>query len=109
MKITREEYLKALDVVKIYRQQIEDEFYEIKGNPIISDEEIICRSNRILSISGQNALWKLGLMDPSLKGCRIKDLRGVRIYDLRRVYYCGITTVNEIKALCEAAGFRMKK
>lgn len=105
--ITHEEYKKALEIVKLYREQCfegiteSDEFvnkyYAIRNTKICDSQ---------LSIRALNILYNYS----ELKGndSKIQDLSNISRGKLRKCRNLGSKTMNEIDELCKKANITMK-
>lgn len=109
--ITKKEYLKALEVVKQYKSQCIDDLKEIE-KVLLPDElkeKLLLDCN--LSVRACNAL-SFALkkyLKKNIALTKVIELQNLYEYELVRCRNFGVTSLIEIKRLCEQAGIELKK
>lgn len=111
--ITREEYLRALDIVKTYQSQCNYDLKDIeevlhKDGEELQDKPLdsVGLSTRVLTIVGAK-LNQEELRLPALIDAKVKDLANVSESKLMKCRNMGKKAMLEIKNLCQRAGIKM--
>jgi DNA-directed RNA polymerase alpha subunit len=109
--ITREAYLRALDIVKAYQSQCNydmKEIEEVLKNDGAELQEVpldsVGLSTRVITVFKWNATE---LRLPDMIDAKVKDLANVSEDKLMKCRNMGKKAMEEIKKLCERAGIRM--
>jgi DNA-directed RNA polymerase alpha subunit len=105
--ISRESYLKALEVVKEYRNQCNEDLKDIKDvfnsdelrNKLLVDVGLSVRCLNILHANHE----RLGIENLNWGKARVVDLGNVSEIELRKCRNMGKRSLDELKELCQKA------
>lgn len=115
--ITKEEYLKAVDIVKNYRNQILEELREVKeiNESILSEipkvKIIYSEDTKLSHVSMSTKLMnriRYGLRT-HLSELTFNDLKDLNEYEVLRWRNTGKKTLEELKNIMNQAGLNLKK
>lgn len=111
--IKRADYLKALEIVKRYKEQCDNDLIEIKELYINNDLKHkhlfnVGLSVRVLNILYQNA-ENLNLPNIDFRELKVLHLDNISLNELYKCRNMGKNGIEQIKALIENAGLNYKR
>lgn len=121
IRITRFEYLKALDVIHRYKLQLEEDYAAlmeeshmigIYPDTLLSEVEGLTRRLKVAvywALDHADLLPNDVRYDDCIKTVKIKDLENISLTQIKKFRNTGNSTINELKTLCFYAGVQLKK
>lgn len=99
MKITREEFKKALQIVQRYEEQIKQDLKEIQKTKIVSNPTLLYLvDNEEICVRTYNVLKSLFNMNGDTK---IAELQGYNVYDIVNARNFGKGSMIELDFVCK--------
>jgi DNA-directed RNA polymerase alpha subunit len=106
-KVTYEEFKNAVQIIKLYEQQIKSDYnFIISEIPVIKHNNVNKETRIIdteLSSRAINCIAK-GIPDKYNYEITIEDVSNLSVTDLKKISGAGDKTIKEIKELCNYAG-----
>ena len=108
--ISKEEYLKALNIVLEYQKHIKCEFEEVEKNKIITPDMRLVDVD-IISIRLHNCLRSYPPMYNTYtyyKNATVENLKNISLSDFKRHRNVGPLSINNLLEVCALAGIKLK-
>lgn len=110
MKITKKQYLEALHIIELYREQLEEEIKEVESIQAYPNVKVIYTEDTYLDETNISMrLLRAVVYALQKKQPQFKDLKGLRESKVLRWRNIGHKSVKELKLLMNQAGLELKK
>jgi len=111
MKITKKQYLEAVHVIELYREQLKEELKEVEEiiQPEIETKVIYTEETYLEETDISMRLLRCTRYALNKKQPQFKDLKNLRESKVLRWRNIGYKSVKELKLLMAQAGLELKK